>query len=165
LLALAQQLARDFPDAEYWGYPVLLVHGDWHPANVRYLGDTISGVFDLDWATRQPKLVDLADGVAYFAGCRPGGLDAGDIRTLTRAYTLDRTRVRLFLRGYLGAGRLHPEELRALPKFLLARWLYSRVDPMRRKIPVEEAVDYLLEGIWGPVAGIRALHVEEAWTA
>jgi Ser/Thr protein kinase RdoA (MazF antagonist) len=163
LLSLVRGLAQDFPDAAYWGARVVMVHGDWHPGNVKYEGDRISGIFDLDWATRQPLLVDLADGVMYFAGRRPGGLDATDIRTLTRAFVLDADRTRVFLEGYRATGTLGTEEIAALPRFLLARWLYSRVDPMRRKIPPTEAIDYLLAGIWGPVEAIRRLASATVW--
>ncbi len=155
LLELARRLAHEFGDEEYWSHPVVLVHGDWHPANVKYRGERMCGIFDLDWATRQPRLVDIADGVMYFAGRRPGGFEATDIRTLTRAFTLDERRTRVFIEGYRTEGTVEAEELRWLPAYLLARWLYSRLDPMRRKIPEEEAVDYLLEGVWGPIAEIQ----------
>jgi Ser/Thr protein kinase RdoA (MazF antagonist) len=158
LLDLAYELQRDFPDETYWAQPVVLVHGDWHPANVKCAGGRICGVFDLDWSTRQPRLVDLADGVIYFAGRRPGSLDASDIRTLTRAFTLSDERLRLFLQGYTSAGSVAESELLMLPRFMLARWLYSRVDPMRRKIAPEEAIDYLLEEVWCPVSEIQEFH-------
>jgi len=151
LAEIARSLAQRFPDDAYWACSVVLAHGDWHPANVKYQDDRVCGIFDPDWATRQPRLVDIADGVMYFAARRPGGLDAADIRTLTRAFTLDEERTRTFTEAYEGEGALEPGELNRLPDFLLARWLYSRIDPMRRKIPQEEAIDYLLEGIWGPI--------------
>ncbi len=157
LLHVAAALADDFTDDEYAGYPVLTVHGDWHPANVKYQGDHICGIFDLDWATRQPRLVDLADGLIYFAGRRTARMDPSDIRTLTAPFELHNDRTRVFLRGYLEQGEISNRELGALPRFMLARWLYSRADPMRRKIPREEALDYLLDGIWGPINTIRVV--------
>lgn len=158
LTVVARSLSQHFPDDAYWDCPVVLVHGDWHPANVKYRGDRVCGIFDLDWATRQPRLVDIADGVMYFAARRPSGLDAADIRTLTRAFTLDEERTRVFIEAYRSAGALVRGELNRLPDFLLARWLYSRIDPMRRKIPEEEAIDYLLEGVWGPIGAIQRFY-------
>lgn len=155
LLAVSRELAAEFTDEQYHGYPKLVVHGDWHPANVKYDGNRICGIFDLDWATRQPRLVDIADGIIYFAGERAGRMDPSDIRTLTAPFVLDSHRIRRFMEGYLKAGELAGDELRGLTRFLLARWLYCRADPMRRKIPREEAIDYLLDGIWEPVATIR----------
>ncbi len=157
LLDVATELAADFTDTEYTRHPMLTVHGDWHPANVKYHNDRICGIFDLDWATRQPRLVDLADGLIYFAGRRTARMDPADIRTLTAPFELDSDRMRIFLHGYIEHGAVSARELEALPRFMLARWLYCRADPMRRKIPREEAVDYLLDGIWGPMNVIRAL--------
>jgi Ser/Thr protein kinase RdoA (MazF antagonist) len=157
LLDVATELAADFTDAEYAQYPMLTVHGDWHPANVKYEGGRICGIFDLDWATRQPRLVDLTDGLIYFAGQRTARMDPADIRTLTAPFELNSDRMRTFLDGYLEQAEVSEREVGVLPKFMLARWLYSRADPMRRKIPREEAVDYLLEGIWGPINVIQAL--------
>jgi len=155
LLAVAEELAASFPDAEYVACPHTTVHGDWHPGNVKYRDCRVCGIFDLDWATRQPRLVDLADGVAFFAGTRVRPLDPADIRSLTQPFRLVPARTRVFLDGYRSVGRIEPEELRLLPKFLLARWLWCRADPMRRKIPREEAIGFLLDGIWGPIEQIR----------
>jgi Ser/Thr protein kinase RdoA (MazF antagonist) len=155
LLHTAEQLADSFTDADYASYEQLTVHGDWHPANVRYEGDRVCGIFDLDWATRQPRLVDIADGVMFFAGSRNSAVDATDIRSLTQPFELRPDRTRAFLEGYRSAKRLDTAELAALPRFMLARWLWCRADPMRRKIPRHEAIDYLLDGIWGPLDALR----------
>lgn len=155
LLDTAAALAGDFTDDEYASHPTVTVHGDWHPANVRYERNRICGIFDLDWSTRQPRLVDLADGLVYFAGRRTVEMDPSDIRTLTAPFELEHERTHVFLRGYLEHEAIPAGELSALPKFMLARWLYSRADPMRRKIPRGEAIDYLLAGVWGPIDTIR----------
>jgi len=155
LLQVAEELAASLTDADYANCPQALVHGDWHPANVKYREDRICGIFDLDWATRQPRLVDLADGVMFFAGRRSAPLDASDIRSLTQPFVLDPDRTAALFEGYRSVGDLPPAELALLPGFLLARWLYCRADPMRRKIAPEEAIDYLLDGIWGPIREIR----------
>jgi hypothetical protein len=42
-----------------------------------------------------------------------------------------------------------------LSRFMQARWLWCRADPMRRKVPRHEAIDYLLDGIWGPLDALR----------
>ena len=155
LLEVSRTLAQEFTAEEYAGYPSLMLHGDWHPANVRYAAGRVCAIFDLDWATPQPRPVDLADGLIYFAGQRAQRMDPLDIRTLTGPFTLHTDRVRTFLRAYLERASISSQELEALPKFMLARWLYSRADPMRRKLPPEEALDYLLAGVWEPIATIR----------
>ncbi|MBM3474782.1 MAG: hypothetical protein FJX75_16075 [Armatimonadetes bacterium] len=151
LLSVAEGLADSFTDADYAACPHTTVHGDWHPANVKYRGDRVCGIFDLDWATHQPRLLDVADGVAFFAGTRSRPVDASDIRSLTQPFRLEPARTRAFLEGYRSVLPVRPDELRLLPQFLLARWLWCRADPMRRKVPREEAIDYLLDGIWGPI--------------
>ena len=155
LRKVALDLARDLPDGAYWSCPQMLVHGDWHPANVKYSRGEVCGVFDLDWATRQPRLVDIADGVMFFAGVRPTPVDGGDIRSLTQPFGLEPARTNRFMAGYLSVGEVTSEELRLLPSFMLARWLYCRADPMRRKIPRGDALAYLLDGIRGPIEEIR----------
>ncbi len=155
LLAVAEGLAATFPDEAYAGGETTTVHGDWHPGNVKYERNCICGIFDLDWATRQPKLVDLADGVMFFAGTRPAPLDASDIRSLTQPFELHAARTRAFLDGYRDVVRLPEHALSPLPRFILARWLWCRADPMRRKVPREEAIDYLLDGVWEPIRRLR----------
>jgi homoserine kinase type II len=157
LRAIADALASGLPDDRYWSFPGGLVHGDWHPANVKYARWAICGVFDLDWATRQPRMVDVADGIIFFAGVRRVPLDAGDIRSLTQTFALEPERTEAFLRGY-GRGRaMAAREMAALPDFMLARWLYCRADPMQRKVAPAEAVTFLLDGIWPPIEAIRSL--------
>ena len=160
LRRLAGELSSQFGDGDYAGARQGTVHGDWHPANVKYAGDEVAAAFDLDWATRQPLLVDIADGVMFFAGVRKTELDGGDIRSLTQGFALDEERMGVFLRAYadaVGSGdpTYQTPELAMLGRFMLARWLYCRADPMRRKIPREEAVEYLLDGVWGPIDEIR----------
>ncbi|MBM3497838.1 MAG: hypothetical protein FJX74_04120 [Armatimonadetes bacterium] len=156
LLAVAEELATIFPEATYAACGQLTVHGDWHPGNVRYdEAGRICGIFDLDWATRQPWLVDVADGVIFFAGVRSAPLDPSDIRSLTQPFELSPPRTAAFLRGYREAMGLAAHALRPLTQFALARWLWCRADPMRRKLPRDLAVDYLLDGIWGPIGSLR----------
>jgi Ser/Thr protein kinase RdoA (MazF antagonist) len=159
LLSVAEELAESLTDADYAACPHITVHGDWHPANVKYRWDRVCGIFDLDWATRQPRLVDLADGVAFFAGTRASPVDGADIRSVTQPFRLTPERTRCFLEGYRCIAPIETDELRLLPQFLLARWLWCRADPMRRKIPREEAIDYLLDAVWGPIEQLRQTDV------
>ncbi|MGQ9732203.1 MAG: phosphotransferase enzyme family protein [Candidatus Zipacnadales bacterium] len=163
LLALAQQLAHTFTEADYASCPRVLIHGDWHPTNVRYHQDSICCIFDLDWATIQPRLVDIADGVLFFAGRRRTPFQGNDIRSLTQPFSLDPEWTELFLEAYTGTVPLEPQEWALLPRFMLTRWLFCRADPMRRKIPSHEAIDYLLDGIWGPIREIIRTDIDHFW--
>lgn len=166
LIAVAEHLLARFPDDVYWSLPQCVVHGDYHPANLKFEGSEVAGVFDFDWVGRQPRLVDVADALIYFCGVRVRPVDPGDIRTLTQAFRLDRGRVTAVGAGYGAHIRLTAPELRALPDFIRARWLFSRVDPMERKIPDDERIAYLLEAIEEPLAEIDAAAqwlVEGSW--
>ena len=155
LLELTRDLAASFPSAAYSACEHVTVHGDWHPGNVKYRGSEVAGIFDLDWATRQPKLVDLADGVVFFAGLRPTPLDPADIRSLTQPFELSPERTGAFLAGYGEVAGAAAPDLPRLPQFMQARWLWCRADPMRRKVPRAEAIDFLLDGLWPPLLCLR----------
>ena len=154
---IATDLAHAFTDEAYHACDHVVVHGDWHPANVKYGGDVVCGVFDLDWATRQPRMIDIADGIIFFAGVRDSELDGADIWSLTQTFTLDEGRTRGFLRGYSrgGGGEVPEPDWKLLAAYMLARWLYCRTDPMRRKLTKSVAARYLLSGIWGPIFQIQ----------
>lgn len=156
-LVCASDVGRNLPDAAYWALPLCIIHGDYHPANLKFRGDEASGLSDFDWVGRQPRMVDLADGLLYFCGLRPGALDPQDIVSLTQAPALEPARIARFGRGYAESIRPGPRELRALPDLLRARWLFSRVDAMERKIPPERKLDYLLQDLAAPLEGINSL--------
>jgi homoserine kinase type II len=157
LIAAAEGVLKRLPDDAYWALPQCIIHGDYHPANMKFAGDEIAGLFDFDWVGRQPRMVDVADGLLYGCGIRPGPLDPADIRTLTQAPRFDQKLVASFGRGYASGIQPTAAELRALPDLLRARWLFSRVDAMERKIPEAEKVSYLIQDVEVPLQEIAAL--------
>lgn len=58
LAAQAKFAAETLPDKLYWSLPQTIVHGDWHPANLRFREHRIVGIFDFDWVGRQPRMID-----------------------------------------------------------------------------------------------------------
>jgi Ser/Thr protein kinase RdoA (MazF antagonist) len=161
-IAVAEDVARSLPDEAYWALPQTVVHGDYHPLNLLFEGDEVTGLFDFDWAGPGPRMVDVTDGLLFFCGTRPGPLKAGDIVALTQAFTLDRGLMAAFGRGYAAEVEPTPAELRALPDLLRARWLFCRVDAMERKIAPERKLPYLLDGLTGPLDEVDAA---EGWLA
>ncbi len=133
-LALARRLAARLPDGRYWSLPSAIVHGDYHAGNLKFRDGRVVGVFDWDWSSSQPRMVDLADGLLFLCGRRRSPVVAGDIWSLTESFRIDRGRVRAFGLGY--AGELSPTacELEALPDLMRCRWLYCRVDAAMRKV-------------------------------
>ncbi len=120
-------------------------------------GRSCRGIFDLDWSTRQPRLRDLADGVLFFAARRATAIQGDDITSLTQTPWLDVPRAHIFLQAYAAAVEwpLEPEEIAALSQFIRARWLFCRVDGMR-KVPENERLSFLLSGVADPLQWLAA---------
>lgn len=158
--ALALELAARLDDDAYRSLPRTIVQGDYHPANLKFRAGRVVGVFDWDWASSQPRMVDVADGLLFFCGVRNSPLVAGDIWSLTEAFRIDQARVERFLDGYLS--RLTPSagELRALPDLMRCRWLYCRVDAARRKVEPERRVEFLTRDLELPLRSISDIEAK-----
>jgi Ser/Thr protein kinase RdoA (MazF antagonist) len=149
-------LEREFPEARYQALPKRVVHGDYHPGNLKFVGDAVSGIFDLDWATVQPRVLDLADGVFLFAGERATDIDAADIVSLTQTWQPSVPRARVFMEAYLQGEAVEEEEWAVLELTVRARWLYCRVGGMV-KLPEERRLDYLIAGLLAPLRAMDDL--------
>ncbi len=156
LARAARQTAERLPDIAWRDLPGCIVHGDYHPANLKFKGDEVCGLFDFDWVARAPRAVDVADGIIFFCGRRERPMVAGDIVSLTQAFTLDRELLGAFGNGYGETVQMTQDELRAIPDLLRARWLFCRVDAMQRKVPGKHKLRYLLDGVLGPLTEIDA---------
>lgn len=148
-------LLKAFPDDRYNALPAETIHGDYHPANLKCQGPTVTGLFDFDMACRQPRVLDVADGLLYFGLVREEAFDGGSMVTLTRGGRLDPERMRLLAAGYQRHIRLTSAEVRAVPWAMLARWIYSRLAGLR-KVPREEWLPYATTGVAGPAEWLRA---------
>ncbi|MEW6357562.1 MAG: phosphotransferase [Planctomycetota bacterium] len=148
------KLAKDLPDERYAALPRYVIHGDYHPANMLFRDDAVAGIFDLDWASRQPRVRDLADGVLFYAAERASDIDGADIVSLTAAMTYNEERIRLFLSTYHKTLPIRSEEMATLPQFLRARWLYCRAAGMA-KVPDQRKEDYFFRDIRGPLRWIE----------
>lgn len=146
LTAEAKACERRLPDKAYWALPLTIIHGDWHPANLRFTDHRVAGIFDFDWVGRQPRMVDVADGLLFFGSVRPKPLDGGDIWSLTQPLHPDWERMQVFMDAYRGHMPLEASELLRLPDLLRQRALYIRVDPMTRKVPPERRLAFLAAG-------------------
>lgn len=147
-------------DETYWNLPRTIVQADYHPANLKFADGEIAGVFDWDWASDQPRMVDLADGLLFFCGRRDTPLVGGDIWSLTEAFDLDDERVAQFGGAYAGIVAPEPQELAALPDLMRARWLYSRADAARRKVEPERRVEFVARDLHRPLKEISRLEAK-----
>lgn len=149
LQAQAEAIAQRLPDERYWALPQVIVHADYHPANMKFRDDEIAGLFDFDWVCRQARLKDVADGLLFFAP-RQHPLGA-DLISLTQPPQFDVGTMRLFLKPYLPRGPLTEEEWAGLGDLLRERWLYVRLDAMHRKVPRPEKLKFLLPAVDEPL--------------
>jgi homoserine kinase type II len=150
-------LERELPDDRYDTLPKLVVHGDYHPGNIKFTNDDVSGIFDLDWATLQPRLRDLADGLFLFAGERESDIDDANIYSLTQTWQPSLERARAFMACYLESETLGEEESDALPLFIRARWLCCRVAGMAKVAP-ERRIEYLVCGLLSPLRALDTMN-------
>ncbi len=116
--------------------------------------DEVCGIFDLDWATLQPRALDLADGLFLFAGVRKTETDPTDIVSLTQTWQPALERARTFIEAYLRIETITDEEWAVLELVVRARWLYCRIGGMV-KLPEERRADFSLPMVW--LALFRAL--------
>lgn len=148
VLKQSTDLQKNFNDEIYHNLPRLYIHGDYHPANVKYMNGTICGLFDFDWVSFQPRLRDVVDGVIYFASRRIRNIAGNDIFSLATGYHLDFERSLKFLKAYCEnvSMPLTRDEIKHIPSFMKARLIHSRVQALP-KIPKEMAVKMLTEGM------------------
>ena len=156
------RLECEYPEERYQALPKLVVHGDYHPGNLKFLSDRVSGVFDLDWATLQPRLLDLADGVFLFAGERDSDIDPADIVSLTQTWRPSVERTQDFLDAYQETEAASQEEWDALSLAVRARWIYCRIAG-RLKLPEERQAGYVVEGLLEPLRALDALDRTSWW--
>ncbi len=72
LIRIVQQLESHASDlvvrfGEHEELPHLVIHGDYYGGNLLFKGDRIVGVVDYDKACWQPRIVELAEALIYFA--------------------------------------------------------------------------------------------------
>ena len=48
------------------GVPVIAIHCDYHPGNLKWEGDAATGLFDFDWAKMDLRLFDVCLAMVYF---------------------------------------------------------------------------------------------------
>lgn len=150
LMSQVESLELALPDERYHGLPKLVIHGDYHPGNMKFSGDEVAGIFDLDWATVQPRVRDLADALFLFAGERDSDIDASDIFSLTQTWRPSVERGAVVMGAYLESEALREDEAAALPLFVRARWLYCRVAGMVKVAP-ERRIEYFVAGLLEPL--------------
>jgi homoserine kinase type II len=88
------------------GLPVMPIHCDYHPGNLKFENEKVVGIFDFDWSKIDMRLFDVALALVYFTSVWTG----------EAAGSLQQDNFRLFLKSYNEACRR-----------------YNRLDPLWAK--------------------------------
>jgi homoserine kinase type II len=122
--------AADLADGftHHGALPRLVIHGDYYAGNLLCEGDRIVGVVDYDKARWQPRVVELAEALIYFASPRPGHL-----RYLVYPGFLQWEPFTRFLHHYARAVVPEPREVYALPDYVRCIWLSVSLQRLREK--------------------------------
>jgi Ser/Thr protein kinase RdoA (MazF antagonist) len=144
LEAHADDLTTRF--ADHGDLPHLVIHGDYYADNLlfglgRASAHRIVGVVDYDKARWQPRVVELAETLIYFASPR-----SGHFKYLVYPGFLEWKSFERFLRHYAGVVQLDESETRALPDYVRCIWLQVALQRLAGKIPrPPEALEALRE--------------------
>lgn len=122
LSSILDRLQRSLTPDFYNQMPKLVIHGDFHPGNMKFQAEKVVGLFDPDWSRTETRCFDIALAANYFCTSWEEGISG----------EMSFERLDIFLRGYqdkmgdLGAdpGRLNDLELRFLPQMIQAGNLY-----------------------------------------
>jgi Ser/Thr protein kinase RdoA (MazF antagonist) len=104
--------------------PELVIHGDYHGANLIFQGRRIVGVVDYDLAHWCARAMELAEAIIAF--CTEPGLGLVHI---VYPGALDLEEANRFVAAYLDEAPLCEAEIRALPDMIRTIWLCASLDP------------------------------------
>jgi homoserine kinase type II len=66
IVGAIDQLLESFQSTDYNELPRLVIHGDYHPENLMFLNEEVSGVFDFGGAKVDVRIFDIAYAIVYF---------------------------------------------------------------------------------------------------
>jgi Ser/Thr protein kinase RdoA (MazF antagonist) len=135
MLASADRLAARLDAQIVASLPQVIIHGDYTPANVLFRGEEVGGIFDFDWVSRQPRLIDVGEALLFFAFRRAQEINPDSIWSLVQTWEPDMTAARIFLAAYQSHAPLDQAEAEALPLFMWQTWLGVRIRAMRKVSP------------------------------
>jgi homoserine kinase type II len=108
--------------------PHLVIHGDYYAGNLLFKDDRIVGVVDYDKGHFQPRVVELAEALIYFASPRPAHL-----KHLVYPGFLEWEPFTRFLQHYVGEVTLSESEAHALPDYVRCIWLQISLQRLQEK--------------------------------
>jgi homoserine kinase type II len=128
--------------------PEVIIHSDYHPGNLRFLGSEISGLVDFDWAKVDLRAFDVGLAVWYFCVSWRRGAD-GRVRLGAARAFLEAYQRRLIAEGDVSP--LTAAELTVLPHLISAGNLYVLYwglrDYLSKPVDAQEYLVYLRHSI------------------
>ena len=105
--------------SEYRDLVQMVIHCDYHPGNLKFQNNTITGLFDFDWSKVDVRCFDVALAITYFCTIWEGNGDG----------SLDMEKASIFFQNYQKAvttdpGPLNGSELKYLPHMIRAANIY-----------------------------------------
>ena len=113
LAALEEPAARRLPE--------MVIHCDYHPGNLKFTGESVSGVFDFDWSKVDLRLFDLGLALWYFCTAWQGPEDGHFRLDWAKAFLQS---YRETLAAHPGAAAITADEAHYLPTMINAGNLY-----------------------------------------
>lgn len=101
--------------------PVIPIHCDYHPGNLKWAGETAVGLFDFDWAKMDLRLFDVGMALVYFCSRWSAGRD-GELRLDKMALFLES--YQHFLAGHRGLNPIGEGECALVPTLLVVANAY-----------------------------------------
>lgn len=142
------QLKQAFTDPQMKGLPRVIIHHDYHPGNLRFMGDEIVGLFDFDWAKKDWRAFDVALALFYFfaewEGKQDGQLRLDEVELFLSAYQQT-------MQAIVDGHPLGEEEQNVLWQLIEAANLYvlnwTVLDILNKEVDVGEYAMYLWHGL------------------
>lgn len=106
-------------ESEYRDLVQMVIHCDYHPGNLKFQNNTITGLFDFDWSKVDVRCFDVALAITYFCTTWEGKSDG----------SLDMGKASIFFQNYEKAftatpGPLNGPERKYLPHMIKAANVY-----------------------------------------
>lgn len=127
----------------YPSLPRAVIHGDFHPGNVRFRGAEVAALYDFDYLAVQARVRDLVDALLFFCSERAAPFSTDRIDSLTQPFVPESGAARELLAGYQSMSPLNHDEWKALPLLMRSRWIQMRLRGSR-KVPASRQADFVL---------------------
>ncbi len=132
--------------------PHTVIHCDYHPGNLKFTGERVTGLFDFDWSKIDLRAFDLGLALWYFCtswqGAQDGSFRLDWANTFLRSY-------QEFLAAHPGASTFTPAEAHYLPTLVNVGNLYvlnwtildyfnKDVDPVEYLVFLDHSLNFTL---------------------